>query len=95
MVQRHHGGLPLHMRQLLIAAEEREKRSETTKQANELYIDEKIESFGEETQTHSKVESRIKQETDDDAELIELQEDMVEDDEDSEVTVIYEIIGEI
>ncbi|XP_036321265.1 LOW QUALITY PROTEIN: zinc finger protein weckle-like [Rhagoletis pomonella] len=96
MVQRHHGGLPIHMRQLLIAAEEREKRTETPKQTNEEYLDESIESFEDETQTQSIVASKIQLEADDDAEFIELQEDMMEDDDaDSEVTVVYEIIGEI
>ncbi|XP_017464493.1 PREDICTED: zinc finger protein interacting with ribonucleoprotein K-like [Rhagoletis zephyria] len=84
--------------ELLIAAWERVKRTETetTKQRNEEYLDENIESFEEETQTQSIVASKIEIAADDDADLIQLQEGMMEDgDADSEVMVVYETITEI
>ncbi|XP_053960054.1 zinc finger protein 600-like isoform X2 [Anastrepha ludens] len=99
-VQRHHGGLPLHMRQLLIAAEERAKRVETTKQTTDVQPNESVVMYGEETQTHSIEESTIQLEADDGSEIIELHEDMLadddeEDDDEEGETVVYEIIAEI
>uniref|UniRef100_A0A0A1X0E7 Zinc finger protein weckle n=1 Tax=Zeugodacus cucurbitae TaxID=28588 RepID=A0A0A1X0E7_ZEUCU len=100
-VQRHQGGLPLHMRQLLIAAEERAKRDETTKHTNGTQSNATLEMHEEDTETHSTAVSTIHLEGDDDSEFIELNEDLLRDDddddeeEDDNEMVVYEIIAEI
>ncbi|XP_014086358.1 zinc finger protein weckle [Bactrocera oleae] len=98
-VQRHQGGLPLHMRQLLIAAEERAKREETTKQTTDTQSNAAVEINEEETQTHSTA-STLHLEDDDESEFIELNADLLRDDDDDEEEddnemVVYEIIAEI
>uniref|UniRef100_A0A034W144 Zinc finger protein weckle n=1 Tax=Bactrocera dorsalis TaxID=27457 RepID=A0A034W144_BACDO len=98
-VQRHQGGLPLHMRQLLIAAEERAKREQTTQQTNGTQSNADVEMNEEETQAHSTA-STSQHEDDDETEYIELNEDLLRDDDDDEdeddkEMIVYEIIAEI
>ncbi|XP_039951675.1 zinc finger protein 62 homolog [Bactrocera tryoni] len=98
-VQRHQGGLPLHMRQLLIAAEERAKREQTTQQTNGTQSSAGAEMNEEETQAHSTA-STSQHEDDDESEFIELNEDLLrddddDDDEDDKEMIVYEIIAEI
>lgn len=88
------------MRQLLIAAEERAKRDETTRQTNSTQSNATDEMNEEETQRHSTA-STIHLEGDDESEFIELNEDLLRDDddddeeEDDNEMVVYEIIAEI
>ncbi|CAD6999925.1 unnamed protein product [Ceratitis capitata] len=104
-VQRHHGGLPLHMRQLLIAAEERAKRVENTKQTNDMQSSDTVEISGEETHTQSATGSALQLDDEDGSEFIELNEELLkdfhdgnddeDDDDDDNEMVVYEVIAEI
>ncbi|XP_067621082.1 zinc finger protein weckle [Eurosta solidaginis] len=90
-VQRYNGGLSLHMREMLIAAEERVKREE----ANEIEQMEIIND-DDEIQTAGYVSPAMEFETENDMKNAQLQQRLLVDgDDDDNEMVVYEIIAEI